>query len=84
MARRLAVVTGAEEPSSEVVSVILSDAGRAVSAARHCAELGLRVGCFRPPSVPAGTARLRLTARADISDADLDRACDVLREVLGR
>ena len=84
VARRLAAVTGAQEPSSAVVSVILGDAGRAVEAARQCAELGLRVGCFRPPSVPEGTARLRLTARADISGADLDRACDVLREVLGR
>ena len=84
VARQLAAVTGAQEPSSAVVSVILGDAGRAVEAARRCAELGLRVGCFRPPSVPEGTARLRLTARADISDADLDRACDVLREVLGR
>ena len=34
---------------------------------------GIRVGCFRPPAVPAGTARLRLTARANLTDADLDR-----------
>jgi 8-amino-7-oxononanoate synthase len=32
------------------------------------------VGCFRPPTVPAGTARLRLTARADLTDAEVDRA----------
>jgi len=82
VASRLAAVTGAAEPCSAVVSVVLGDAERAVSAARRCLELGLRVGCFRPPSVPEGTARLRLTARADISDADLARACDVLREVL--
>ena len=29
----------------------------------------MRVGCFRPPSVPDGVSRLRLTARADLTDA---------------
>ena len=82
VAEHLAEVTGADRPTSAVVSVILGDAGRAFAASQRCAELGLRVGCFRPPSVPVGTARLRLTARADISDADLATACDVLTEVL--
>src|SRR5699024_12160377 len=82
VAEHLGAVTGADRPSSAVVSVIVGDAERAYSASQHCAELGLRVGCFRPPSVPEGTARLRLTARADLSDADLDRACDVLTRVL--
>ncbi|MFN3340098.1 MAG: 8-amino-7-oxononanoate synthase [Dietzia sp.] len=82
VAEHLAAVTGADRPHSAVVSVILGDPARAYSAAQRCAELGLRVGCFRPPSVPEGTARLRLTARADISEADLDRASEVLAQVL--
>ncbi|MGN7227958.1 8-amino-7-oxononanoate synthase [Dietzia maris] len=82
VAEHLAAVTGAEQPRSAVVSVILGDPARAVSAAGRCLELGVRVGCFRPPSVPEGTARLRLTPRADLSDADLARASDVLAQVL--
>ena len=82
VAEHLAAVTGAERPRSAVVSVILGDPARAVSATERCLELGVRVGCFRPPSVPAGTARLRLTARADISHADLARASEVLVQVL--
>lgn len=82
VAEHLAAVTGAEQPRSAVVSVILGDPARAVSAAGRCLELGVRVGCFRPPSVPEGTARLRLTARADLSDADLARASEVLAQVL--
>jgi 8-amino-7-oxononanoate synthase len=56
------------------VSVLIGDAGTAVAAAEACLERGVRVGCFRPPSVPDGRSRLRLTARADLTDADLDRA----------
>ena len=41
----------------------------------------MRVGCFRPPSVPDGVSRLRLTARADLTDADVDLAADVLAVV---
>jgi 8-amino-7-oxononanoate synthase len=32
--------------------------------------------------VPAGTSRLRLTARADLTDADLTRVREVLADVL--
>ncbi|GLB64125.1 8-amino-7-oxononanoate synthase (BioF) [Dietzia sp. NCCP-2495] len=82
VAEHLAEVTGADRPTSAVVSVILGDAHRAYAASQRCAELGLRVGCFRPPSVPEGTARLRLTARADLTDAELDAASEVLTTVL--
>jgi len=38
----------------------------------------VHVGCFRPPSVPDGVSRLRLTARADLTRADLARLGDAL------
>ena len=69
----------AETPQSAVVSVILGDPDVTVAVAAACLEAGLLVGCFRPPSVPAGTSRLRLTARASLTEADLD----VARRVLG-
>jgi len=73
----------AERPQSAVVSVILGDPDRALAAAAACAKAGVRVGCFRPPSVPAGTSRLRLAARASLSDEELRLACEVLTAVLG-
>lgn len=82
-ARTLAAVCGVpERPESAVVSVILGDAETAVSAATACLDAGVRVGCFRPPTVPVGTSRLRLTARASLTEADLELAGRVLTTVL--
>ncbi len=72
----------ADRPESAVVSVILGAPEVALAAATACLARGVRVGCFRPPSVPAGTSRLRLTARASLSDDELDTALRVLTEVL--
>lgn len=72
----------AEVPQSAVVSVIVGDPDVAVAAATACLDAGVRVGCFRPPTVPAGTSRLRLTARASLDDAELEVARRVLSDVL--
>jgi 8-amino-7-oxononanoate synthase len=83
-ARVLADACGvAEPPQSAVVSVIIGDPERALRAAAACLDSGVRVGCFRPPSVPPGTSRLRLTARASLTDEDIRLACEVLTTVLG-
>ena len=72
----------ADDPTSAVVSVILGEPEVAVAAAAACLERGVRVGCFRPPTVPAGTSRLRLTARASLTDDEMELAGAVLTEVL--
>jgi 8-amino-7-oxononanoate synthase len=69
-------------PASAVVAVVLGEPEVAVAAAARCAERGVLVGCFRPPSVPPGTSRLRLTARATLTDGDLARARETLTQVL--
>ncbi|MCV7008578.1 8-amino-7-oxononanoate synthase [Mycobacterium gordonae] len=82
-AAELARVCGVlEVPQSAVVSVILGDPEVALAAATACLEAGVKVGCFRPPTVPAGTSRLRLTARASLSADELELARRVLTDVL--
>jgi 8-amino-7-oxononanoate synthase len=82
-ARALALIAGSEDrPESAVVSVILGEPEVALGAAVACLERGVRVGCFRPPTVPAGTSRLRLTARASLTDDEMTLAREVLAEVL--
>ena len=71
-----------DQPESAVVSVILGAPEVALAATMACLEGGVRVGCFRPPTVPAGTSRLRLTARASRSADEMTLARPVLTEVL--
>jgi 8-amino-7-oxononanoate synthase len=70
------------EPTGAVVSVLVGDPGRAFEAAARLRADGIRVGCFRPPSVPDGVSRLRLTARADLTDDQVALAADAVRAVL--
>ncbi|GAA5059143.1 8-amino-7-oxononanoate synthase [Nocardia callitridis] len=80
----LARIADVPVPESAVVPVILGDARVSYEAALECRARGVEVGCFRPPSVPEGTSRLRLTARADLSVDDLAVIGQVLTEVLAR
>ncbi|AUH68799.1 MULTISPECIES: 8-amino-7-oxononanoate synthase [Gordonia] len=82
--RRLAAACGGGIPDAAVVSLIVGDPVAAVDAAALCREQGVFVGCFRPPSVPEGTSRLRLTVRADLDDADLDFVASVVTGALRR
>jgi 8-amino-7-oxononanoate synthase len=58
-------------PDAAVVSLPMPSPTAAFEAAARLLDQGIRVGCFRPPSVPDGVSRLRLTARATLTDADL-------------
>ncbi|MFJ2832401.1 8-amino-7-oxononanoate synthase [Streptomyces sp. NPDC087263] len=68
----------AVRPDAAVVSVRAPSPERAVRWAADCREAGLAVGCFRPPSVPDGISRLRLTARADLTDVQIEHAVRVI------
>ncbi|MGW6567582.1 8-amino-7-oxononanoate synthase [Streptomyces sp. NPDC054975] len=64
----------AVRPDAAVVSVRAPSPEAALRWAADCREQGIAVGCFRPPSVPDGISRLRLTARADLTDAQIEQA----------
>ncbi|MDT7845245.1 8-amino-7-oxononanoate synthase [Streptomyces justiciae] len=79
-ARLTAAGHEAVRPDAAVVSVRAPSPEGAVQWAADCRAAGLSVGCFRPPSVPDGISRLRLTARADLSEAQIERAVRVIGE----
>jgi 8-amino-7-oxononanoate synthase len=69
-------------PGSAVVSVRAPSAGEAAEWAAAVRAAGIEVGCFRPPSVPDGVSRLRLTAHAALTDAELERVARTVRETM--
>jgi 8-amino-7-oxononanoate synthase len=79
-ARLTAAGHEAVRPDAAVVSVRAPSPEEAVQWAADCRTAGIAVGCFRPPSVPDGISRLRLTARADLSGAQIERAVRVIGE----
>ena len=67
-------------PLAGVLSVAAPGPEAAVAWAEDCRDRGVAVGCFRPPSTPDGSSRLRLTLNAGVSDADFARALEVIVE----
>jgi 8-amino-7-oxononanoate synthase len=59
--------------STAIVPVIVGDAGAAIAISQELAQAGLWVGAIRPPSVPPGTSRLRLSVNAAHAEEDLDQ-----------
>lgn len=63
--------TGAS--STQIVPAIVGDAARALAMAADLESRGLLAVAIRPPTVPAGTSRLRLTLSAAHRDADIEQ-----------
>ncbi|WIG57004.1 MAG: 8-amino-7-oxononanoate synthase [Rhodanobacteraceae bacterium] len=69
------------DSATAIQPVVLGDAERTVNASRALEQSGLLVTAIRPPTVPAGTARLRITLSAAHAEADVDRLLDALAQL---
>jgi 8-amino-7-oxononanoate synthase len=61
------------DSESQIIPVILGDNVSALAARDRLIEEGIYAAAIRPPTVPQGTARLRLSMRADLTDDDLQK-----------
>jgi 8-amino-7-oxononanoate synthase len=63
---------------SPIIPIIIGENERAVAVARELQAAGFDVRAIRPPTVPAGTARLRITVNQGLTEEVLDRFVEAL------
>lgn len=66
------------ESSTAIQPIVLGEAAQALAASEALFARGLLVAAIRPPTVPAGTARLRVTLSAAHSDTQVDQLLEAL------
>lgn len=62
--------------------ILVGDSRQAVAMSERLRDAGILVTAIRPPTVPEGTARLRITFSAEHTDAHLERLLSVLADVV--
>ena len=60
--------------------VVIGEEEATLAASRLLADEGFLAAAIRPPTVPAGTARLRLTFTAQHPDDAIARLADIVRD----
>lgn len=81
-ARAFTRAVGLPDAGSPIVPIIIGEADAALAASQQLIEQGFLVIAIRPPTVPAGTARLRLTFTAQHPDAEIERLAALVRPML--
>lgn len=70
---------GLADAQSPIVPIVIGDTERTMAAARLLEDEGFLVVPIRPPTVPDGTARLRITFSAAHDDADIERLAEIIK-----
>ncbi|MCJ2013848.1 aminotransferase class I/II-fold pyridoxal phosphate-dependent enzyme [Methylobacterium sp. J-076] len=78
LARRFTARLGLAEAESAVVPVLVGDAQKALDLSARLEAEGFLVVAIRPPTVPAGTARLRVAFSAAHSESQVDALAEAV------
>jgi len=68
--------------STHIVPVILGSAKKAVQVSKKLFDAGFFVAAIRPPTVPKGTARLRVSLQSDHTNDQIESLIDVLKQII--
>ncbi len=80
-ARYFAAALGLSAPESPIVPIMLGSESRALQADQALQSKGFRLAAFRPPTVPDGTARLRVSFSATHTDAQVKALIAAIRSL---
>lgn len=72
---------GIKETNSQIIPVIFGENDRASNAADELQRQGFDVRAMRPPTVPVGTARLRVTVNTGLDEATLRKFATALERI---
>jgi 8-amino-7-oxononanoate synthase len=67
--------------ASPILPLIIGEAGKCMRFSEQLLSQGIFAQGIRPPTVPEGTSRLRITVMATHTHAHIDRALQVFEEV---
>jgi 8-amino-7-oxononanoate synthase len=81
LARRFTKALGYPPAQSAIVPIPVGDAARSLALSSALAARGFLVVAIRPPTVPAGTARLRVAFSAAHDEADVDALVEAMMAV---
>lgn len=71
------------QPSgSQIIPFIVGDNQRAVAMAEVMQNHGFDIRAIRPPTVPFGTARLRISITLNVDEAQITRMAEVLKQIV--
>ena len=74
-------LNGSIVSSSHIIPYVLGESERAVEVALRLQHEGFYLLPVRPPTVPPGTSRLRISLNAECSDSDIDRLITTLQHI---
>lgn len=67
--------------SSQIISVVIGESEKAVAVASRLQDEGFDIRAVRPPTVPQGTARLRVSVNVGLDEETLRRFSKLLKNV---
>jgi 8-amino-7-oxononanoate synthase len=71
---------GLPDAESPIVPIVIGDEEATMAASRYLEDEGYLVVAIRPPTVPPGTARLRITFTAQHPDDAIERLAEIVRD----
>ncbi len=80
--QRLQTTLGLQLPDSHLLPVVIGESGPALRMAASVQAAGFDVRAIRPPTVPVGTSRLRLSITLHVNEATIDALVAAIGEAM--